>query len=165
MSFEVLRYPHTVLRRQCDPVADIDEEIVQIAQRMAETMYRDRGVGLAAPQVGISRQLIVVDVGEGLITLINPVVTLAEGKEKMGEGCLCLPNITVDVERRARVRVTGHDLSGREVTFDAEDLLARCFQHEIDHLQGKLIIDRVSKLKRDLALRQYRKHLQDDGQE
>lgn len=165
MSFEMLRYPHAVLRRPCDPVTDIDDEIVQIAQRMADTMYRDRGVGLAAPQVGISRQLIVVDVGEGLITLINPVITQADGKEKMGEGCLSLPSITVDIERRARVRVTGYDLSGRELTFDADDLLARCFQHELDHLQGKLIIDRVSKLKRDLALRQYRKHMQDDEQE
>ncbi len=156
-KFEVIRYPHSILRKSCSLVERIDEDVVRIAREMAETMYRDQGVGLAAPQVGISKQLIVVDVGEGLITLINPEITIVEGKDKMEEGCLCLPGITVDVERNACAQVKGVDLDGKPVSFDAEGMLARCFQHEIDHLSGKLIIDRVSKIKRDLALKQYKK--------
>jgi peptide deformylase len=155
--FDVLLYPHVVLRKPCRPIESIDDEVIRIARGMAEAMYRDKGVGLAAPQIGISRQVIVLDVGEGLITLLNPEIIHAEGSEKMEEGCLCLPRITVDVERSACVRVTGIGADGNPVVYDAEGLLARCFQHEIDHLQGKLIIDRVSKLKRDLALKQYRK--------
>ncbi len=156
-EFEVIKYPHSVLRQTCEKIENIDDEIIRIAQEMAEAMYRFQGIGLAAPQVGISKQLIVLDVGEGLITLINPEITIVEGTARMEEGCLCLPQITVDVERKACAQVQGVDLDGRPLSFDAEDLLARCFQHEIDHLDGKLIIDRVSKIKRDLALKQYKK--------
>ena len=156
-KLDVLRFPNSILRKPCKIIENIDDDIIRIAREMAETMYRDQGIGLAAPQVGISKRLIVVDIGEGLITLINPEITVAEGTDKMEEGCLCLPQITVDIERKACAQVKGVDLDGKPVSFDAEELLARCFQHEIDHLNGKLIIDRVSKIKRDLALKQYRK--------
>ena len=159
-KLEVLRYPNSILRKKCDAIEAIDDQVVQLARDMLETMYEDKGIGLAAPQVGITRQLIVVDIGEGPLVLINPKIVEAEGSEIMEEGCLCLPGLNVEVERSARVRVTGLDTSGGAVEIDAEDLLARALQHEIDHLSGTLIIDKVSKLKRDLVLKKYRKSQQ-----
>jgi peptide deformylase len=120
-------------------------------------MYEDKGIGLAAPQVGITRQLIVLDIGDGPLALINPKIVEAEGSDIMEEGCLCLPGINVDVERSARVRVTGLDIGGDTLDIDDDELLARALQHEIDHLSGTLIIDKVSKLKRDFLLKKYKK--------
>ena len=156
-KLEVLRYPNSILRKKCALIETIDGEVVQLARDMLETMYEDKGIGLAAPQVGITRQLIVLDIGGGPLALINPKIIEAEGTDIMEEGCLCLPGINVDVERSARVRVTGLNPKGEEVDIDAEELLARALQHEIDHLSGTLIIDKVSKLKRDLLLKKYKK--------
>jgi len=156
-KLEVLRYPNSILRKKCDAIETIDDEVVQLARDMLEIMYEDKGVGLAAPQVGVTRQLIVLDIGDGPLALINPKIENAEGSETMEEGCLCLPGINVDVERSACVRVTGLDTKGDTVDIDADDLLARALQHEIDHLAGTLIIDKVSKLKRDLLLKKYKK--------
>jgi len=156
-KLEVLRYPNSVLRKKCEPIETIDDEVVRLARDMLETMYEDKGIGLAAPQVGVSRRLIVLDIGDGPLALINPEITAAEGSDTMEEGCLCLPGINVEVERSARVRVTGLDTSGKPIDIDADDLLARALQHEIDHLSGTLIIDKVSKLKRDLLIKKYKK--------
>jgi len=156
-TFEILTYPNAVLRKKCDPIKNIDDELLRIAHNMSETMYRAKGVGLAAPQVGIIRQIATIDIGEGLITLINPEITLYEGDVKMEEGCLCFPKITVAVPRYEKVQVKAVDLTGRPVTIDAEGLLARALQHEIDHLKGKLIIDKLSRLKRDIAIKKYKK--------
>ena len=156
-KLQILTYPNPLIRKKCGDVENIDDDIVKTSAAMAEAMYRAKGVGLAAPQVGILKKIIAVDIGEGLITLINPRITLFEGSEKSEEGCLCLPKLTVDVKRHAKVQVKGYDLSGKELTFDAEELLARALQHEIDHLDGLLIIDRLSRLKRDLSLRKYRR--------
>jgi peptide deformylase len=156
-TFEILTYPHAVLRKKCDLITDLDDELMRVAHAMAETMYLAKGVGLAAPQVGIIRQIITVDIGEGLITLINPEITLYEGDVKMDEGCLCLPKLTIEVPRHEKVQVKAIDLTGHPVTIDAEGLLARALQHEIDHLKGKLIIDKLSRLKRDLAIKKYKK--------
>jgi len=159
-KLEVLRYPNSILRKKCDAIEPIDDDVVQLATDMLETMYEDKGIGLAAPQVGITRQLIVLDVGNGPLALINPKIVEAEGSDTMEEGCLCLPGINVDVERSARVRVTARDTKGGDVDIEADDLLARALQHEIDHLAGTLIIDKVSKLKRDLLLKKYKKSQQ-----
>ena len=156
-KLEVLRYPNSILRKKCDAIETIDDDVVQLAQDMLETMYEDKGIGLAAPQVGITRQLIVLDIGDGPLALINPKVVEAEGTDIMEEGCLCLPGINVDVERSERVRVTALDTKGAAVDIDADDLLARALQHEIDHLSGTLIIDKISKLKRALLLKKYKK--------
>ncbi|MBN2108050.1 MAG: peptide deformylase [Deltaproteobacteria bacterium] len=156
-KLEILTYPNPLIRKKCGNVENIDDDIVKTSAAMAETMYRAKGVGLAAPQVGILKKIIAVDIGEGLITLINPHITMSEGLIKSEEGCLCLPKLTVDIKRHAKVQVKGYDVNGKELTFDAEDLLARAFQHEIDHLDGLLIIDRLSRLKRDLSIRKYRK--------
>jgi peptide deformylase len=129
---------------------------------MAETMYAAPGVGLAAPQVGVSERLIVVDVRNkegttGLITLINPEIIEAEGRVVEEEGCLSLPGITENVPRAVRIVVKGHDLDEREREIEAEGLLAVVLQHEIDHLEGILFIDRISRLKRGIIQRKIRK--------
>jgi peptide deformylase len=158
-KLEILTYPNPLIRKKSAVVENITEETVKTCAAMAEAMYRSKGVGLAAPQVGILKKIIAVDIGDGLIKLINPRITMSEGLIKSEEGCLCLPKLTVDIKRHAKVQVKGYDVNGKELTFDAEDLLARAFQHEIDHLDGLLIIDRLSRLKRDLAIRKYRKLL------
>ena len=156
-KLEILTYPHPLIRKKSGNVENIDDDIIKTSAAMAEAMYRAKGVGLAAPQVGILKKIIAIDIGEGLITLINPRITLFEGAVKSEEGCLCLPKLTVDVKRHSWVQVKGYNLKGTEMTFDAEELLARALQHEIDPLDGLLIIDRLSRLKRDLAIRKYRK--------
>ena len=128
-------------------------------------MYAAPGVGLAAPQVGVSERLIVLDVRNkegttGLITLINPEIIEAEGRVVEEEGCLSLPGITEDVPRAERVLVRGHDLDEREREIEAEGLLAVALQHEIDHLEGILFIDRISRLKRGIIQRKMRKLVQ-----
>lgn len=155
--FEILTYPNAVLRKKCELIKNIDDELLRIAQTMSETMYHAKGVGLAAPQVGIVRQIVTIDIGEGLITLINPEITLYEGTVKMEEGCLCFPKISVELPRHEKVQVKAIDLAGNPITIDAEGLFARALQHEIDHLKGKLIIDKLSRLKRDMAIRKYKK--------
>ncbi len=154
---EVVKFPNSIIRRKCEPVVEINDEIIELSSNMAETMYASSGIGLAAPQIAVIQQLIVLDIGEGLITLANPEITMAEGKDRMEEGCLCLPKLTAEVERSESVQVKGINLKGDPVCIDAEGLLARVFQHEIDHLHGILFIDRLSKLRRDIALKQYKK--------
>jgi peptide deformylase len=154
---EVLKFPHPVLRKKCEKVETVDDEIKKIARDMAETMYAENGIGLAAPQVGISKRIFVVDVDEELLTVINPEISVSGEKEKMEEGCLCLPKVTVEIERLSRVHMEGIDIQGNKVTIDAEELLARAFQHEVDHLNGMLIIDHLSKVKRDIVVKKFRK--------
>jgi peptide deformylase len=163
-DLDVLIFPNSVLRKKCEKIIEIDDEIITIARDMAETMYESKGIGLAAPQVGIPKNLIVLDIGDGLITLINPEVTLVEGESKLEEGCLCLPKISVEIERNENVQVKGVDLTGKPVSFDADDLLARVFQHEIDHLHGMLIIDKLSKLRRDLVIKKFKKLIQQESE-
>ena len=154
---EVLRFPHPVLRKKCEKVETVDEEIRRIARDMAETMYAENGIGLAAPQVGISKRMFVVDVDDELITMINPEITVSGEKEKMEEGCLCLPKVTVEIERLSHACVKGVNFDGEEITIEADNLLARAFQHENDHLNGMLIIDHLSKVKRDMVVKKFRK--------
>jgi len=154
---EVLRFPHQILRQQCEPVAAITAEVLKLIDDMVETMYSYKGVGLAAPQVGVAQNIIVLDVGQGLVSLINPEISLSEGTASKEEGCLCLPDLSVTVERRERIQIKGIDRKGNPVTLEADGLLARALQHEIDHLNGTLIIDKLSKLKRDLIIKRLRK--------
>ncbi len=156
-QMEVLRFPNPVLRKKCDKVEKVDDEIRKIAADMAETMYVENGIGLAAPQVGITKQIIVIDVDDELLTFINPELTVSGEKEKMEEGCLCFPKVTVDIERLTGARIEALNLKGEKISMDAEGLLARAFQHEVDHLNGMLIIDHLSKVKRDLVVKKFRK--------
>ncbi len=154
---EVLKFPDQILRKESELVTDIDDATVKLLRDMADTMYVKKGIGLAAPQVGVSKKIIVLDVGEGLISLINPEITLSEGTSEHEEGCLCLPEIFVNVQRKEKVQIKGVDQKGNPVSLEADGLLARALQHEIDHLSGTLIIDKLSKLKRDLIIKRFRK--------
>ena len=156
-TLEVLVFPNPVLRKKCEKVDQVNEEIKKIACDMADTMYAENGIGLAAPQVGVSKQIIVVDVDDELITLINPEITVTGEKEKMEEGCLCFPKVTVEIERSIFATVEGLNLEGENIKIEAGGLLARAFQHEIDHLNGILIIDHLSKVKRDMVVKKFRK--------
>ena len=155
-------YPDSILQTKAAEIKNIDGRVVDLAQDMAQTMYDAPGVGLAAPQVGVSERLIVIDVTnpegkKGLITLVNPEIIEMEGQVVEEEGCLSLPGIRENVSRAARVLARGYDLNEREQEIEATGLLAVALQHEIDHLDGILFIDRISRLKRGIAQRKMRK--------
>jgi len=154
---EVLKFPHPILRKKCEKVEIVDKEIEKIVRDMAETMYAENGIGLAAPQVGISKRIFVVDVDDELMTVINPEISVSGEKVKMEEGCLCFPKVSVEIERLSNAQIKGFGIDGKEILIEADDLLARAFQHETDHLNGMLIIDHLSKVKRDMVVKKFRK--------
>jgi len=147
-----------VLREETSPVQQITDELRALAKDMFDTMYLAKGIGLAAPQVGRSERLAVVDVNDNPLVIINPeIIELDSKTAKAEEGCLSIPDVYGDVERPNRVRVRALDLEGKSFEVEADDLLARCLQHEIDHLHGKLFIDYLSVLKRRAALAKWSK--------
>jgi len=146
----ILRYPDPRLKKVAAPVAKIDDGIRALARDMAETMYEAPGIGLAATQVDVHKQVVVIDVSEDksdLRVFVNPRILAAEGAREGEEGCLSVPGIYDKVERAERVTVQYLDLDGEERTLEAEGLLAVCIQHEIDHLKGKVFVDYLSQLK------------------
>jgi len=162
MVLPIVKYPDPVLQRPAQPVTEFNEDLRKLAENMFESMYAAEGIGLAAPQVGVSKRITVIDlsfkkVPEDRLILVNPEIILREGKQLEEEGCLSLPEIRAKVSRAARVVVRAQDVEGNWFEKDASTLLSRCIQHEIDHLDGILFIFRISMLKRDLALRQIRK--------
>ena len=167
MILEVLQFPDPHLREVAKPISkdEVNDELRQLASDMAETMYDEPGIGLAATQIGVDKRLIVMD-GEWTEedrnprVLLNPEIVETEGRvTSEQEGCLSVPDYKADVERDARVVVRARALDWEEVEFEATGLEAFCFQHEIDHLDGKLFIDRISRLKRDLYVRRRKKQL------
>lgn len=149
-----------VLRESCEPVEEIDEEVRQLARDLEETMYEADGVGLAAPQVGVTIRVFAYDVRdpeEPSGVIINPEIVEREGSVKGEEGCLSIPGLSELVERSERLVMTGLDPQGREVRIEAEGLLARCLEHEADHLDGVLFIDRLSPLKRKMLMDKWAK--------
>ncbi len=162
---EIKRYPEKVLKEKALPVTNIDGVVQQLIDDMIETMYAAPGIGLAAPQVGVSRRIIVIDVSvkEGekipLIVLINPEIIMSEGEIESEEGCLSLPGYITTVKRAERVLVSGLNREGKEVRVEGEGLLSRALQHEIDHLNGTLLIDRISSIKREFFKKRYKKAL------
>jgi peptide deformylase len=151
----ILTYPAPVLKKVALEARAEEREIRSLVDDMAETMYAAPGVGLAAPQIGRPLRVIVVDVstheeGSELIALVNPEILRAEGEVVWEEGCLSVPDLVVETVRSERVRVGGLDPSGKRVEFDAQGLLAIALQHEMDHLDGRLIVDRLSLLKREM---------------
>lgn len=146
----ILRFPDPRLRKVAAPINKVDERIGRLARDMAETMYEAPGIGLAATQVDVHQQLIVIDVSETrdqLLTLVNPQILEQDGVQLGEEGCLSVPGVYDKVERAQRVVVRFLDLEGKEQTIEAEGLLAVCLQHEIDHLQGRVFVERLSQLK------------------
>ncbi len=163
----IVKYPEPVLKKRATDVNRVTAEIRRLIDNMAETMYDAPGVGLAAPQIGKSLRVIVVDpTGEEakqLIVLVNPEIVSAEGEVIGEEGCLSVPGIRANVKRWAKVRVKGYDpIKEKTVEIEADGLLARIFQHEIDHLDGMVFLDRLGRVKRELLRRRYLKHLNEE---
>ncbi len=163
---EILTYPSPELKEVSEPVTNIDGTIEALVQDMVETMYHAPGIGLAAPQVGVKERIIVVDVnteepGKNLVKLINPVIAEAQGSIVWEEGCLSVVDYTAEVTRARRVLVRAWTTEQKEIEIEAEDLFAVALQHEIDHLEGKLFIDRISRLKRDLYRRRVKKWIRE----
>lgn len=164
---EIKRYPEKVLKQKAAPVQKIDGTLQRLIDDMIETMYAAPGIGLAAPQVGVSKSLLVIDVShreEGeektpLVVLINPVLKAADGEIESEEGCLSLPGYITTVNRAERILVHGFDREGRPVNIESEGLLCRALQHEIDHLNGTLLIDRISTIKREFFKKRFQKSL------
>jgi peptide deformylase len=162
MILKVVKYPEPVLSQPGEPVTEFDPELKKLVEDMFETMYASQGIGLAAPQVAVSKRVTVIDLSQGKdpeqkLVLVNPEVISREGKQYEEEGCLSFPEIREKVQRAAKVKVRAQDLEGKWFEMDGEELLSRAFQHEIDHLDGMLFIFRMSSLKRDLVLRKIRK--------
>jgi len=161
---EILKYPAPVLTKAAAPVNSVGAKTIALIGDMLETMYAAPGVGLAAPQVGVSQRIVVLDIdhenpGKQVYKLINPMITRAEGELVWEEGCLSVVDFTAEVRRAAQVEVVARDEREKEVKIAAEGLLAVALQHEIDHLDGKLFIDRISRLKRELYTRRRKKML------
>jgi len=160
---EIVTFPDPVLSKKAEKVGDVDGEVKKLMDDMLETMYKAPGVGLAAPQVGIDKRVIVIDIGLGSdrspIFLANPEILESEGEIIFEEGCLSLPEFRTEVNRKSSALVRGINEKGQEVTHDAEGFLAVVFQHEIDHLNGILLVDKVSRLKRDVYKRKVKKGL------
>ena len=156
----------SVLRKKCQKVNNIDESLVTLTDNMIETMYAASGLGLAANQVGVSSNLFVIDVGgqkekRDPVIIINPTITASEEEVIDEEGCLSIPEVFAEVKRAQHVEVKGYDLKGNELRYEAEGVLARAFQHEMDHLNGVLFWDNLSKVKRDILQRKFKKKLKE----
>jgi peptide deformylase len=167
---DVLQFPDPRLRRRSEPIEKITDELRQLAADMLETMYDEPGIGLAAPQVGVSVRLVVLDTewtaedaDRSPLVLVNPELVAPEGRVVWTEGCLSVPDLSADVERAERVVLRATDLEGKEIVEEASGLRAVCFQHELDHLDGVLFIDRLSRLKRDLYLQKRKRALREEG--
>lgn len=167
MNRPIVRYGAEVLEQMAEPVDNISEQEITTVRDMVETMYGASGVGLAAPQIGVSQRIMVTDPsgGEGkdkLIVLVNPEIVATDGEQYEEEGCLSIPGFSEVVRRPKHVTIQGLDLEGRDVVIEGSDLLARAFCHEMDHLNGILFLEHLSFLKRDLIRRKIRKLVKQD---
>ena len=158
----ICEFPEAVLRRKAAPVVTIDDALQHLIDDMIQTMYAAPGIGLAAPQVGVSLQLFVVDVtsgreARGLMTFINPAIIKTEGRIQEDEGCLSLPGVYGPTPRATHVVLRGTNRTGEVVEVEAEGLQARAFQHEMDHLQGTLFFNRLGPAARDLVIRKFKR--------
>ncbi len=162
---EIIKYGNSTLAKRAEEIKTIDKEIEELAQSMVQTMHAAPGIGLAAPQVNVSKRLITADISVGersedLIILINPELVSQEGEIILEEGCLSVPDITEKVTRPSHVVIKGLDLKGNERIIEAEGTLARVFCHEIDHVNGKLFFENLSPLKRNLIKKKLKKRIQ-----
>ena len=142
--YKIRKYGDPILREKSERLEDIGPKEQKIFSIMAETMYKARGIGLAAPQIGIKQQMIVADIGDRLIKLANPIIIEKEGESFLEEGCLSIPGVTVEIKRAQKILVKGWNEEGKEVKMELENLLARVILHEVDHLLGTLIVDYAS---------------------
>jgi peptide deformylase len=162
MIYPIVKFGNPVLEKPAEPVTVFDSELKKLIEDMFESMYEARGIGLAAPQIGISRRLAVIDVTfkedpDAKLVLVNPEILHTEGRHRQNEGCLSIPEFREPVTRATKVTVRAQDVNGKWFQKTGDDLLARAFLHETDHLNGKLYISHISALKRDLMKRKIRK--------
>ncbi|MFO7589975.1 MAG: peptide deformylase [Acidimicrobiia bacterium] len=162
-TFDVRIFGDPVLRQRAREVEELDGELAALSERMVETMYEALGVGLAAPQVGVLKRLYTYDVGDGPAVLINPEIVDATGEWNYDEGCLSVPGVHVEIVRPKVVTVQGLDLDGKEVVLEGDELMGRLIQHEIDHLDGVLLLDRLEPDRRKEVLREMRRAQLDDS--
>jgi peptide deformylase len=167
---EIIKYPDPLLRKKARPITEFNAELKELVADMAETMYAAPGVGLAANQIGVLLQIVVIDVSPKedktkLIPLINPEILAGEGSVIDEEGCLSVVDYAANVERFSLIKVCARDLEGKKIEFEADGWFARVIQHEVDHLEGKLFIDHLSSLKRALYKKKRRKQLLREEQE
>lgn len=148
MIYRVLHFGEKPLRKDCEPIEEITDEIRTLVDDMIESMHEANGVGLAAPQIGKNIRLTVIDIGEGPLVLINPTILKKSGKETCDEGCLSFPGLSEKVERAVKVVAEATDEEGNLYEVEAEGLMARAIQHELDHLDGVLFVDRISKARK-----------------
>ena len=151
--FPIRVFGDPVLRQRAAEIEDIDAKLVRLSEEMIETMYAAPGVGLAAPQVGIERRIFVYDVGEGPVTVINPAILESSGEWEYEEGCLSVPDLHWTIVRPKQVHLVGRDLQGNEISIEGDELLGRVLQHELDHLDGVLLLERLDKDQHKQAMR------------
>jgi peptide deformylase len=157
MKYEIRTFGDPSLLTQAATVTDIDGKLVHLVEGMFETLYQsDSGIGLAAPQVGVQRQIFIWDMGEKPLVILNPKIVESDGEWVYSEGCLSIPGLYIELIRPKRVLMTGIDLNGNEISFEADELEARLFQHELDHLNGVLMFDRMQPEQREEAVQHYR---------
>ena len=160
MALDIRKFGDPVLKTRASPVESFDESLVRLTQDLLATMRDNEGVGLAATQVGRLKRVFVAAIEDDEYVIVNPVLTdISETTETATEGCLSIPGIQVDVERPTAVTISGQDVSGRPLQIEASDLLARVLQHEVDHLDGVLILDRTDRQSRKAAMREWRENL------
>ena len=154
---EIRLFGDPVLKQKAAEVTDVNDSLVRLADDMLVTMYEAPGLGLAATQIGVQKRLFVYDIGDGPHTIVNPVVSDARGEWVYDEGCLSIPGLYFELVRPKEIHLTGYDLDGNEVSIEADELLARLFQHELDHLDGKLMLEMLDAEQRREALRELRR--------
>lgn len=158
MSIEIRTYGDSVLRRTADQITEIDSETKQIAEKMVEAMLRANGIGIAAPQIGVSKRIIVLDLDGKFHVLINPeIIETSQESEEILEGCLSIPGVDAEITRKLRTHLRGVTLDEKTIDIEGEGLMARAIQHEIDHLNGVLFIDYLSPARRRSLLKEYRR--------
>jgi len=153
-------YPDVILKKRSADITELNQELADFVRDMSETMYLERGIGLAAPQVAKNIRLITVDVepengGKSLMHLINPVIADYHGKTTYEEGCLSFPGITAEVKRKNKIHVVAYNIQGEELDFEADGLLSICIQHELDHLNGVTFVDRLTPIAKKMVLKEY----------
>lgn len=156
MTFEIRVLGDPVLRQTAATIEEIDGRIAQMATDLVPAMYQAEGIGLAAPQVGIQKRLFVYDIGQGPEVLINPEILESHGEWVFEEGCLSVPGMSFEIVRPKEIHIIGRNLDGSEISIEADELLSRLFQHELDHLDGVLLLDHLEKPERKAALRRWR---------
>ncbi|HTN81246.1 MAG TPA: peptide deformylase [Acidimicrobiales bacterium] len=162
--YSIRLFGDPVLKQRAAEITEIDGRLARLAEDMLTTMYDAPGLGLAAPQVGVQKRMFVYDIGDGPRTLINPVISESSGEWEYDEGCLSVPGLSFEIVRPKEILLTGVDLDGNEVSFEADELLARLFQHELDHLDGILLLEHLDESQRKSALKELRKRAVQDLQ-